>query len=89
MTKYSSDYKIEIVSKYLSHQAFLAKLACEYGIDHTEIRAWAELAREHELAILKVRHNRQMYAPEFKLNVVRFYYEHNIGTQVLIFRGQY
>ena len=39
MTKYSSDYKIEICSKYLAHQETLASLEREYGVDHTEIRA--------------------------------------------------
>ncbi|KJY64063.1 Insertion element IS1223 uncharacterized 20.7 kDa protein [Lactobacillus helsingborgensis] len=79
MTKYSTALKMEICSKYLSHQTSLAKLEREYGIDHTEIRAWAERARKHGLAALKVTHTRQTYLPEFKLNVVRFYHEHHMG----------
>ena len=42
MTKYSTALKIEICSKYLSHQETLASLEREYGVDQTEIRDWAE-----------------------------------------------
>lgn len=72
MTKYSSDYKIAIIRKYLSHQASLAKLEREYSIDHATIRGWVELTRKHGLAALKVKHIRQAYPLEFKLNVVHF-----------------
>ena len=93
MTKNSTVLKIEIVCKYLAHQNSLAKLEREYGIDHTEIRTWAERARKHGLAALKDTHTRQTYPSEFKLNVVRFYHEHHMGilqvAQFLIFRGQW
>ena len=79
MTKYSTALKIEICSKYLSYQASLASLEQEYGIDHTEIRAWAERACKHGLAALKVTHTRQTYPSKFKINVVRFYHEHHMG----------
>ena len=79
MTKYSTALKIEVVSKYLARQNSLAGLGKEYGIDYTAIRSWAELVREHGLAALRVKHVKQTYTPEFKLNVVRFYHEHHIG----------
>lgn len=48
MTKYSIDYKIEIVSKYLFQQTYF-----EYSIDHTEIRELSKLTQEHDLAALE------------------------------------
>jgi len=39
----------------------------------------AERAREHGLAALKVKHSRQSYTPELKLNVVCFYDEYHMG----------
>ncbi|WP_270262552.1 hypothetical protein [Lactobacillus panisapium] len=39
MTKYSSDYKSEICSKYLAHQETLASLEREYGLPSCTLTA--------------------------------------------------
>lgn len=47
MTEYSTALKIEICSKYLSHQETLASLERGYGVDHATIRGWAKRTFKH------------------------------------------
>ena len=42
MTKYSTELKIEIVSKYLNHEDSIKGLAKQYNIHWTLIRRWID-----------------------------------------------
>ena len=46
MTKYSTELKIEIVSKYLNHVNSLLELEKEYDIPNYQIFRWVKLAQE-------------------------------------------
>ncbi len=45
MTKYSTELKIEIVSKYLNHEDSIKGLAKQYNIHWTLIRRWIDKAK--------------------------------------------
>ncbi|MCI1290230.1 MAG: transposase, partial [Lactobacillus sp.] len=53
MTKYSSELKIDIVSKYLKNEYSLGGLAKEYGIGLSVINSWVDLAKAQGLSALK------------------------------------
>ena len=46
MTKYSTELKIEVVSKYLNHVHSLLGLEKEYNIPNYQIFRWVKLAQE-------------------------------------------
>ena len=50
MTKYSTELKIEIVSKYLNHEDSIKGLAKQYNIHWTLIRRWIDKAKCQGLA---------------------------------------
>ena len=80
MTKYSSELKIEIVSKFFDHQNSMNGLSKKYNIPLEMVRKWIHQAEENGLYSLKVKHTKVNYSPEFKLNVVRYYLNNpNLG----------
>jgi transposase len=79
MTKYSSELKIEIVSKYLKNEYSLGGLAKEYGIGLSVINSWVDLAKAQGLSALKVKRTKGTYSLQFKLDVVRYYLTNDIG----------
>ena len=80
MTKYSTELKIEIVSKYLNHEDSIKGLAKQYNIHWTLIRRWVDKAKCQGLAALSVKHTKTTYSSDFRLNVVRYYLTHSIGV---------
>ena len=80
MTKYSTELKIEIVSKYLNHEDSIKGLAKQYNIHWTLIRRWIDKAKCQGLAALSVKHTKTTYSSDFRLNVVRYYLTHSIGV---------
>ena len=80
ITKYSSELKIEIISKFFDHQNSMNVLSKEYNIPFEMVRKWIHQAQENGLDSLKVKHTKVNYSPEFKLNVVRYYLNNpNLG----------
>lgn len=79
MNKYSTELKIEVVSKYLNHVNSLLGLEKEYGIPDYQIFRWVKLAKEQGLESLKVKQTKKEYSSEFKLDVVRYYLTNNQG----------
>lgn len=80
MTKYSTELKIEIVSKYLNNEDSIKGLAKQYNIHWTLIRRWIDKAKCQGLAALSVKHTKTTYSSDFRLNVVRYYLTHSIGV---------
>lgn len=73
MTKYSTELKREIVTKYFDGVGSMQSLAQDYQIDRAIIRRWIKTAQANGISSLKVKHHHQSYSPEFKLAVVRYY----------------
>ena len=79
MNKYSTELKIEVVSKYLDYVNSLSGLEKEYGIPNYQIFRWVKLAQEQGLEALRVKHTKKEYSFEFKLDVVRYYLTNSQG----------
>nr|WP_285816541.1 transposase [Lactobacillus taiwanensis] len=77
MTRYSTELKIEVVSKYLNHVNSLLGLEKEYDIPNYQIFRWVKFAQKQRLEALRVKHTKKEYSFEFKLDVVRYYLTNN------------
>lgn len=68
MTKYSLDFKRQVVTAYLSGSRSVRAVAIEFGIDHSTVRKWTKAYQFHEESGLKKPFER--YSVIFKLAVV-------------------
>lgn len=81
MTKYSSDFRVEVVQAYLSGKYSYNSLANYYKIaSGRTIREWVALARTHGLEALQRTKHQRVYTLEDKLAVVDYYQTHDEGT---------
>lgn len=80
MTKYSSEFKAKIVSRYLKGGIGYKELCVEYGIPSTTpVRSWISQARAHGIDSLKVTHTRTDYSQTFKIAVVQYVHTHQVS----------
>ncbi|WP_225418993.1 helix-turn-helix domain-containing protein [Lacticaseibacillus jixianensis] len=80
MTKYSSEFKAKVVSKYLRGGTSFQDLCAEFNIPSSgPVRRWVQQARAHGLASLKVKHTRMEYSQTFKISVVEYVHTHQIS----------
>lgn len=80
MTKYSTDFKLQVVTRYLTDTLGLYHLSKEFGVEQSIIRRWIHTAKEQGLMALKVNHTRKNYTLDFKSQVVNYYQTHDLGT---------
>jgi transposase len=77
MTKYSSEFKVRFVSRYLEGGISYRDLCAEFGISFTEnIRSWVNQARVHGIESLNVKHTKSDYSQAFKISVVEYVHTH-------------
>lgn len=81
MTKYSSEFKIDAVLRYQNETISIKSLANELTIGIENLRTWIELSKEQGLGALKVKKSHNDYNLDFKLNVVKYYQNHDLGTR--------
>ncbi|UQS85384.1 helix-turn-helix domain containing protein [Apilactobacillus apisilvae] len=79
MTKYSTNLKIGIANTILNHQDSVNGLSKKYNIPKSNIKRWIYVARYQGLTALKVKHKKRNFSIEFKLKVVKYYLNHNLG----------
>ena len=80
MSKYSSEFKIKVASKYLNGGVSYRDLCKEFGIPRPEqIRRWTEQARVHGLASLETKNTWNEYSQDFKITVVEYVHTHEIS----------
>jgi transposase len=86
MTKYSTEFKIEVVQAYLSGKYSYASLADRYQIPNpNQIYTWVRRARSQGLETLQKKKHHRSYTLEKKLAVVDYYQTHDEGvSQVAI-----
>ncbi|WP_155286304.1 helix-turn-helix domain-containing protein [Lacticaseibacillus zhaodongensis] len=81
MTKYSSEFRIEVVQAYLSGKHSYRYLASHYQIPSIRtIQDWVALARAHGLESLQRAKHKHAYSLEEKLAVVDYYQTHDEGV---------
>lgn len=73
MTKYNSEFKINVVSRYLIGDISYKDLCALYGISNpSNARKWVQRARIHGLKSLQVRRTKANYSQNFKVAVVEY-----------------
>jgi transposase-like protein len=69
MSKYSTQFKLKVVTEYLQHGGYL-RIANQYGIHTTDLRKWVLAHRLHGVSSLQKR-GYQQYTAQFKLLVLK------------------
>jgi transposase len=70
MSKYTDEFKLSLVERYLAGAKGIQALAEEYGIMHSNLRRWAAIYRVHGIEGLKKRKSAH-YSGEFRLSVLK------------------
>lgn len=84
MSKYSYEFKKEVVQAYLNGEGGYKYLAKEYGIkSHEDIRNWVNAYKEFGDKGLMRSRQKKNYTFEFKLNVVESYLTTEVSYQEL------
>ena len=74
MTKYSSEFKVQVVQEYLSGRVSYPTLCAKYSIPSmTPIRRWVKQAQANGLESLQRKRTKVAYSLEQKLSVVDYY----------------
>ena len=77
MSKYSKEFKLNIVKYYLSHDYGYMKVAKQFNISYEDLRKWVKKYQEHGLeGLLK---NRRTYDGNFKQYVVEFMHNNHLS----------
>jgi transposase len=69
MSKYTDEFKLQIVLDYLSGTNGFRMLSKHYGVDHKDISRWVGLYKMHGEA--GIRRQPTSYSAEFKLSVIQ------------------
>lgn len=80
MTKYSSQFKVKVVSRYLKGDIGYRELCKQYKVPSTSVvRAWVQRAQEHGPQSLAVRHTKATYSQSFKVAVIEYMGTHQVS----------
>lgn len=80
MTKYSGEFKVAVVNKYLFNHASYKTLAKRYHVVESMLEAWVKLAQAQGLEALQVKKSHKTYSLDEKLAVVDYYQTHDEGV---------
>ena len=84
MSKYSTEFKIEVVKAYLNNEGGYTYLAGKYGIsDKSIVRNWVCVFKSQGYEGLKVSRKNNNYSFEFKQNIVKLYLTGEMSYQEL------
>lgn len=101
MTKYTSEFKAQIIHEYQTTSMSSRNLAHKYHIDDRLIRSWVNAYRAQGVNALKPRHGKRAFSADFKLNVIDYYQTHEasmaetaakydlLPSQISIWRSQF
>lgn len=76
--KYSTEFKLEIVQRYLEGDVSLKDVAKQYQVNKADVQKWRSAYLEHGIEGLCTVHG--SYTGEFKVHVVE--YMHNTGASI-------
>jgi len=79
MSKYSLEFKLEIVNRVLLGKDSVNAIARIYEVDRGFVRSWSDAYKYHGVDGLTVK--RYRYDGQFKLNVVEYMQEHHISAR--------
>ena len=80
MTKYSSEFKAKVVSRYLKGDISYRDLCKQYQIPaFRSVREWVQQVQKHGFQSLAVKHTKAKYSQSFKIAVVEYVYTHPVS----------
>lgn len=79
MVKYSSEFRMEVVSFVLNQGHSMGEASREFGVPMSPIRKWVHWYHAHGPGV--VRTNKSKYTPEFKLSVVQHMLKTGLSSQ--------
>jgi len=79
MSKYSLEFKLEIVNRVLLGKDSVNAIAKKYEVDRGFVRSWSDAYKYHGVDGLTVK--RYRYDGQFKLNVVEYMQKHHISAR--------
>jgi len=79
MSKYSLEFKLEIVNRVLLGKDSINAIAKKYEVDRGFVRSWSDAYKYHGVDGLTVK--RYRYDGQFKVDVVEYMQEHHISAR--------
>ena len=84
MSKYSSEFKLEVVKYYLENNVGYQTTANHFGVAYSPVIRWIRKYKEHGYAGL-MKNQRLSYSGNFKQNVVEYMHENHLSCQETAF----
>ena len=77
MSKYSKEFKLEVIKYYLNHDYGYMKVAKYFKINHEQLRKWVKKYQEHGIEGLSK--NNIIYDGNFKQYVVEYMHDNHLS----------
>ena len=84
MSKYSSEFKLEVVKYYLDNSVGYRTTADHFGVAYPLVLKWVRKYKENGYAGL-MKNQKSSYGGDFKLNVVEYMHENHLSCQETAF----
>ncbi len=78
MSKYSKEFKLEVVKYYLEHNCSYGDVSRLYKVEKKSIITWIKKYNEHGLKGL-VKQKKSSYSGEFKESVLKYMYKNHLS----------
>lgn len=78
MSKYTEQFKLEVVNAYLTGPGGCKAIAKSYGIRHSQVLGWTAAYRAHGLAGLRMKQSAH-YDTQFKLKVLKYMWDNALA----------
>lgn len=79
MSKYSSEFKLEVVQYYLDGKGGFLATAKYFGVNHELLRGWVKKYQQHGPAGL-IKQKISSYNGDFKLNVINYMHNNHLSV---------
>ena len=80
MSKYSSEFKLEVVKYYLDNNVGYQTTADHFSVAYALVLKWVRKYKENGYAGL-MKNQKSSYSGDFKLNVVEYMHENHLSCQ--------
>jgi len=84
MSKYSSEFKLEVVKYYLENNVGYQTAADHFGVAYAPVLRWVRKYKENGYAGL-LKNKKSSYSGEFKQNVVEYMHNNHLSCQETAF----
>lgn len=78
MSKYSSEFKLEVAQYYLDGKGGFSATSKHFGVNHELLRGWVKKYQQHGPAGL-IKQKLSSYNGDFKLNVIEYMHNNHLS----------